>query len=115
MRCSGEWTRWWRFLYGLRGSGVDGQQAMVGVPLMAAGRYREGNRRRWAPVSMKGRRQGGEPVGYPPPKGGEEVRRRQLDGVHGDGASESWRKGTRWGCARWAAAFSWAKKAGGSE
>jgi hypothetical protein len=45
----------------------------VGVPLMAAGHYEERNERRWVPVSRKGRRQGGEPVGYPPPMGGVEV------------------------------------------
>jgi hypothetical protein len=79
--------RWWRFLYGLGGSRADGRQATVGAPLMEAGRYGEGSGRRWVPVSMKRRRRGGEPVGYPPPMGGGEVswRWRQPTGVHGGG------------------------------
>jgi hypothetical protein len=67
MRCSREWMRWWHFLLGLGGSGADGQRSTVGAPLMAAGRYGEGNGRRWVLVSLKGRRCGHEPMGYPPP------------------------------------------------
>jgi hypothetical protein len=71
--------------------------------------------RRWVPVSRKGRQRGGEPVGYPPSMGGGEASRwwRQPAEAYGDAVGESWRKGTRWGWARWAATFSWAEKARG--
>jgi hypothetical protein len=35
---------------------VDDRLATMGAPLMAAGRYGEGNERWWVPVSRKGRR-----------------------------------------------------------
>jgi hypothetical protein len=76
----------------------------MGAPLIVPGRYGEGDRRWWVSISKKGRRRGGEPVGYPPPMGGGEVsrRRRQPTGAHGSGAGKSWRKGMRLGWARWA-------------
>jgi hypothetical protein len=89
----------------------------VGAPLMAVGRYRDRNGRRWVLISRMGRPRSSEPVGYPPPMGGGEASRqwRQPSGAHGGGVGESWRKGTRWGWARWAAIFCWAEKAGGPE
>jgi hypothetical protein len=70
----------------------------VGAPLMSAGRYEEGNERWWMSVSMKGRRWGGELVGYPPPmgggRGGVSRRWRQPARAHSGGAFGVLRKET---------------------
>jgi hypothetical protein len=34
MRCSGEWMRWWDFLYGRRGGGREGRRTASGGELL---------------------------------------------------------------------------------
>jgi hypothetical protein len=61
------------------------------------------------PVSRKGGRRGGEPVGYPPPMSGREVSRRwwQQAEAHGGGGLGILRKETVGKLAQY-----WAEKAG---